>query len=162
MFLSYKHNFKKRVIQVQTQFRFAFPQTPPASKTAIQKNVLKYQKDGTCLNLNKMKSGKGLRWERKMMILLRKIPQFHLISWCGNFAERHSFHKVSGSSPKTMRKMCLSAKFPKVSWMQKKAEGKSLRISKISKFCRSQEILIKVHAQQVFNPMRHKADDMLV
>ena len=21
---------------------------------------------------------------------LRKIPQFHLISWCGNFAERHS------------------------------------------------------------------------
>ena len=24
-------------------------------------------------------------------ITLRKIPQFHLISWCGNFVERHSF-----------------------------------------------------------------------
>ena len=26
---------------------------------------------------------------------LRKIPWFHLISWCGNFAERHSFRIVS-------------------------------------------------------------------
>ena len=42
---------------------------------------------------------------------LRKIPQFQLISWCGNFAERHSFHIVSGDSLKTMRKLCLSAKF---------------------------------------------------
>ena len=25
---------------------------------------------------------------------LRKIPQFHQISWCGNFMERHSFGKV--------------------------------------------------------------------
>ena len=33
---------------------------------------------------------------------LRKIPHFHLISWCGNFAERHSFRRVSGESPKTM------------------------------------------------------------
>ena len=31
---------------------------------------------------------------------LRKIPQFHLISWCGNFAETHSFRIVSGESPK--------------------------------------------------------------
>ena len=30
---------------------------------------------------------------------LRKIPQFHLISWCGNFVEGHSFHIVSGGSP---------------------------------------------------------------
>ena len=29
-----------------------------------------------------------------------------------NFAERHSFHIVSGDSPKTMRKLYLSAKFP--------------------------------------------------
>ena len=27
---------------------------------------------------------------------LRKIPKFHLIPWCGNFEERHSFHIVSG------------------------------------------------------------------
>ena len=42
---------------------------------------------------------------------LRKIPWFHLISWCGNFVERHSFHIILGDSPETMRKLCLSAKF---------------------------------------------------
>ena len=33
---------------------------------------------------------------------LRKIPQFYLISWCGNFAERYSFLRVLGDSSKTM------------------------------------------------------------
>ena len=28
---------------------------------------------------------------------LRKIPKFHLISWYGNFVERHSFPKLFGS-----------------------------------------------------------------
>ena len=42
---------------------------------------------------------------------MRKIPYFHLISWCRNFVERHSFSIVSGESPETMRKLCLSAKF---------------------------------------------------
>ena len=32
---------------------------------------------------------------------LRKIPKFHLISWCGNFEERNSFRIVSGESPKS-------------------------------------------------------------
>ena len=36
---------------------------------------------------------------------LCKIPYFYLISWCGNFVERHSFRIVSGESPKTMRKL---------------------------------------------------------
>ena len=47
-----------------------------------------------------------------------KIPQFHLISWCGNFVERHSFSIVSGVPPKNMRKLCLSTKFPhqKIMW----------------------------------------------
>ena len=53
MFLSYKHSFKERPFQVQVQFRFALLQSPPPSKTAIQKYVLKYQEDDTCLNLNK-------------------------------------------------------------------------------------------------------------
>ena len=57
MFLSYKHNFKQTAVQIQVQFRFAFLQYPPPSKRAIQKNVLKYQKDGTCLNLNNTRSG---------------------------------------------------------------------------------------------------------
>ena len=43
---------------------------------------------------------------------LHKIPKFHLISWCGNFKERHSFRVVSGDSPETMRKLYLSQKFP--------------------------------------------------
>ena len=33
------------------------------------------------------------------------------ISWHGNFVERHSFRIVSGESPETMRKLCLSTKF---------------------------------------------------
>ena len=45
-------------------------------------------------------------------LTLRKIPQFHLISWCGNFVERHSFRIVSGETPETMRKLCLSTEFP--------------------------------------------------
>ena len=43
---------------------------------------------------------------------LCKIRQFHLISWCGNFVERQSFRTNSGESPETMRKLCLSTKFP--------------------------------------------------
>ena len=38
---------------------------------------------------------------------LQKIPQFHLISWCENFVEGSN----SCTGPKTMRKLCLSAKF---------------------------------------------------
>ena len=29
---------------------------------------------------------------------LRKMPLFHLISWCGNFVERHSFRKIRGNN----------------------------------------------------------------
>ena len=38
--------------------------------------------------------------------------KYRNFTWCGNFAERHSFCIVSGDSPETIRKMCLSAKFP--------------------------------------------------
>ena len=41
---------------------------------------------------------------------LQKISQFHLISLCGNFVERHSIRKVSGESPETLRVRCLSTK----------------------------------------------------
>ena len=41
----------------------------------------------------------------------RKLPKLYLISWCGNFVERHSFRGVSGNWPETMRKRCLSTKF---------------------------------------------------
>lgn len=37
---------------------------------------------------------------------------FHLIPWCRNFTETHSFCIVSGDSPKIMRKLCISTKFP--------------------------------------------------
>ena len=37
----------------------------------------------------------------------RNIPKFHLISWCGNFVERHSFRE----SPETLQKLCVSTKF---------------------------------------------------
>ena len=47
-------------------------------------------------------------WESKFS--LRKIPSFHLNSWCGNFAERPSFHIGLGNSPETMQKLCSSTK----------------------------------------------------
>ena len=49
---------------------------------------------------------------KKFLPTLRKIPQFHLIFWCGNFVERRSFRIVLGELYKTMRKLCLSTKFP--------------------------------------------------
>ena len=38
---------------------------------------------------------------------LQIIPEFHLISWCGNFVERHSFCIGFSESLKTLRKLCL-------------------------------------------------------
>ena len=37
--------------------------------------------------------------------------KFHLISWCINFLERHSFRRVSGYLPEILRKLCLSIIF---------------------------------------------------
>ena len=34
-------------------------------------------------------------WQKKLTTLQKKL-QFHLISWCPNFVERHSFRIVSG------------------------------------------------------------------
>ena len=36
---------------------------------------------------------------------LRKIPKFHLISWCRNFVERHSLRRVSGELSETLWKL---------------------------------------------------------
>ena len=36
------------------------------------------------------------------------MPQFHLISWCGNFVERHSFHKLC----RNCSKLCGNCDFP--------------------------------------------------
>ena len=37
-----------------------------------------------------------MRFSEYSGVSLRKIPQFHLIFWCGNFVERHIFYIVSG------------------------------------------------------------------
>ena len=44
---------------------------------------------------------------------LRRMTYFHLIFQCGNFVERHSFRIVQSESLETMRKLCLSTKFPR-------------------------------------------------
>ena len=49
---------------------------------------------------------------RRAKVTLGKIPEFHIISWYENFVERRIFRSVSRESSKTLRKMCLSAKFP--------------------------------------------------
>ena len=38
--------------------------------------------------------------------------EIHLISLCGNIVETYSFRIVSVESPESMRKLCLSTKFP--------------------------------------------------
>ena len=43
---------------------------------------------------------------------LRKILKFNLIYWCRDFAEMDSFRRVSGKLSETLRKLCISAKFP--------------------------------------------------
>ena len=67
--------------------------------------------------LTKILSGSTVQATKYGEVSLRKKPKFdliswHLISWCGNFVERHSFRKASGESPETLRKLCLSTKFP--------------------------------------------------
>ena len=49
---------------------------------------------------------------------LQKIPYFHLISWCRNFVEGHSFCIVSADLPYTMHKPYFSRKFlhQKIRW----------------------------------------------
>ena len=44
--------------------------------------------------------------------ILRKIPEFNLISWRENFMKRHNFRRVSGKSTETVRKLYLSTKCP--------------------------------------------------
>ena len=51
----------------------------------------------------------GLLKDRQTLCL-SKISTFHLISWCGNFMERHIFRRVSGESPEALWKLCLSDK----------------------------------------------------
>ena len=53
-----------------------------------------------------------------LILAPRKISYFHLISWFINFAEGYSFQIISGDSPETLRKLCLSAKFPyqEITW----------------------------------------------
>ena len=60
----------------------------------------------------------GPKYKSGFCISLRKIPSVHLISWCKNFVERRSFHRVSGESPKTQRKLYHSTKFSDqdISW----------------------------------------------
>ena len=43
-----------------------------------------------------------------MYLPLHKIPQFHLISWCGNFVKTHSFYRVS----EICSKLCGNCAFP--------------------------------------------------
>ena len=50
--------------------------------------------------------------------MLHKIPKFHLISWCGNFAEMHSFCRVSGKSCETLQKPIFSKKSSPGNWLK--------------------------------------------
>ena len=52
-------------------------------------------------------------FETQYQLLLEKSAiSYQLISWSGNFVEKHSFRIVSGDSPETIRELCLFTKFP--------------------------------------------------
>ena len=44
---------------------------------------------------------------------LCKIRKIHLIFWCEEYMETHSFRRVSGDLPETLWKLCASIKFPR-------------------------------------------------
>ena len=52
-----------------------------------------------------------LKCFQSMSLSLRKIQIFRLIFWCGNFVKTIGFRRVSGNSPKILRKVCVSTKF---------------------------------------------------
>ena len=50
----------KSYSQVQTKFRTLFSERLPPNKTTIRKNVKKYERDDTYLNMNKGRSGRRI------------------------------------------------------------------------------------------------------
>ena len=60
----------------------------------------------------------GTNSDQTFLLLAASLPKFQLISWCGNFAKRRSFRRVSGGSPKTLLKLCIRSKYPyqKIRW----------------------------------------------
>ena len=61
--------------------------------------------------MRKNRSTSGYAAASVIKTTLHKIPKFHINSWCGNLAERRIFRRVSGESPESLRKLCLSTKF---------------------------------------------------
>ena len=69
-------------------------------------------------------------------ILDTKILKYHLISWCGNFVERHSLRRVLGESPETMRKLCPATKFPHQEIKRELLFEKYQRLKAVDHFCK--------------------------
>ena len=76
-----KYFYHKNIILNKGLFKFRnklglhFPQHPPQSKIDIQKDILKYQKDVPCLNLNKIRSGTRitLRTEENIIVVQQSL-----------------------------------------------------------------------------------------
>ena len=73
----------------------------------------------------------GDSWANRGKKSLQKIPQFHLISWCGNFVERHSFHfkklgEITIYSEATIWRCSVKKVFLEIS--QKSQESTSARV----------------------------------
>ena len=60
IFIAKSYYKTKSYNQFQTKFRTLFPERLPLNKTTIRKNVKKYEKDGTYLNMNKGRSGRRI------------------------------------------------------------------------------------------------------
>ena len=89
----------------------------------------------------------------------RKVPQFHLIFWCGNFMERYNFSIISGESPKNMRKPYLSIKFPhqEIRWNYRIFRSASLYYSHCMK-----SVHIRSFFWSVFSPNKENTDQQKI
>ena len=70
------------------------------------------QQRTTRLGMTSLHNYRGISEQRtKIVDVLRKIPKFHLISWCGNPVESRSFRQVSRNSPKLYGKCAFPQNF---------------------------------------------------
>ena len=76
---------------------------------------------------------------------LRKIQKFELISWYGNFLERHSFCRVLSDSPKYFRKLRVS-KTPS-------HQNNQVKLRYLIKQCKSWICLPQVSMWWIFNAL---------
>ena len=87
--------------------------TSPNYNTEVYILILEITRVILCKQIGYMHFRSSFQWLKVCYCRqpLRKIPNFHSISWCRNFVEPHCFDTVFGDSPETLQKLCVSKYF---------------------------------------------------